>query len=522
MTDEQLPSSLRDGRYAIVRMLGEGGQAASLEAVDKREGKLVVLKRFRLQGAKSWKEVELAEREASVLSSLDHPRLPRYVEHFEEGGAFYLVTEKIEGESLAELRRRGVPMDEAFALQLLRDTAEVLAYLHGRTPPIVHRDIKPGNVIRRPDGSFALIDFGAVLHRLKPGGGSTVVGTFGYMAPEQFQGRAMPVSDVYAVAATALSVLTGREPEDLPHRGLGIDVERALSGLRIGGPLRRALASMLEPDPDRRAKRIFPVAAEGPKSDKKRQERGAQGKKDDWSGPWDDWKEWARIEKQAKKERWDALRKLQAWQVWEANRRRAALSRKERKREEHIRRRLEHSVQRAEWQARAWQMRSAQLEARRARGHHHGLPFPVQALFLVGLTIAQVAVTLALRLVVPVVLLLLSLLFGDALRRAARAVRASGKHAVFALARAKDATSGATRGLAAGDGGRERAREHGQGAEEPQKSPSFARARVEPAAFPEQDRVARAAFDDEEEIEARLDADKDPWTDEEQRAERRS
>src|SRR5689334_24248694 len=106
MTDAA-PRSLGDDRYAIVRMLGEGGQGSTFEAVDKLHGKPVAIKRFRVRGAKSWKEVELAEREAKVLSSLSHPNLPRYVEHFEEGGELFLVTDKIEGESLAELRRRG-------------------------------------------------------------------------------------------------------------------------------------------------------------------------------------------------------------------------------------------------------------------------------------------------------------------------------------------------------------------------------------------------------------------------------
>src|SRR6185437_13327347 len=134
-----------------------------------------------------------------------------------------------------------------------------LDYLHGRAPPIVHRDIKPSNVIRRPDGSFALIDFGAVRDRMKPEGGSTVVGTFGYMAPEQFQGRAMPASDVYAAGATALTLLTGREPEDLPHKGLALDVPTALAGTRVQPALVRALSTMLVPDPDTRASSIAPL-----------------------------------------------------------------------------------------------------------------------------------------------------------------------------------------------------------------------------------------------------------------------
>ncbi len=243
--------SLRAGRYVVTGSLGSGSQGETLEAVDKREGCPVAIKRFTLRGAKSWKDVELAEREATVLAALSHPSLPRYVEHFEEEGALYLVMEKIEGETLAARRKRGQALDHSQVVRFLKDAAACLRYLHGHAPPIVHRDIKPGNVILRPDGSYCVVDFGSVRDRLKPEGGSTVVGTFGYMAPEQFQGRAAPGSDVYAVAATALALLTGREPEDLPHKGLGIDVESALRG-QVDRRLITALRGMLEPDPDRR------------------------------------------------------------------------------------------------------------------------------------------------------------------------------------------------------------------------------------------------------------------------------
>ncbi|APR79949.1 Serine/threonine kinase [Minicystis rosea] len=248
-----LSESLRDGRYRLVGVLGEGAQGTTFDAVDTKTGLAVAVKRFRVRGARSWKDVELAEREAAVVAKLSHPMLPRHVEHFEEAGELFLVTEKIEGESLAARRRRGLAFDEGDVIRLLHDAADVLRYLHGRTPPIVHRDLKPSNILRRPDGSFAFIDFGAVRDRMKPEGGSTVVGTFGYMAPEQFQGRATAASDVYAIGATALSLLTGREPEDLPHVGLGIDVPRALEGSGVRAELVELLADMLEPMPEKRA-----------------------------------------------------------------------------------------------------------------------------------------------------------------------------------------------------------------------------------------------------------------------------
>lgn len=283
------PKLLRGGRYALLRKLGEGSQGQTYEAMDQgtspedreraaraapladkwaryvreqksggevqKDARLVAIKCFRVDTAKAWKDVELAEREASTLASLDHPRLPRYYEHFEENGALYLVMEKIEGESLATLRAQRRTMSVADVTRMLEDIAEALQYLHGRAPLVVHRDIKPGNILRRPDGSFALVDFGAVRDRLKLAGGSTVVGTFGYMAPEQFQGRASPRSDVYGLGATAITMLTGVDPEELPHAGLGIDVAKALPA-STPAPLLRALSAMLVPDPDRRAASI--------------------------------------------------------------------------------------------------------------------------------------------------------------------------------------------------------------------------------------------------------------------------
>jgi serine/threonine protein kinase len=250
--------TLKAGRYEVTGVLGAGAQGETLDARDTSNGQRVAVKRFSVRGAKSWKDVELAEREARVLSAITHPKLPRYIDHFEEDGALYLVMDLVEGESLAALKKRQGSLPRAELVRLLSDVGEVLDYLHGRAPPIIHRDIKPGNVIRKPDGSFSLVDFGSVRDSLKPEGGSTVVGTFGYMGPEQFQGRALPQSDVYALGATALSFLTGREPEDLPHRGLAIDVAQALPH---DPAFARVLARMLEPDPDRRATRVAPLVA---------------------------------------------------------------------------------------------------------------------------------------------------------------------------------------------------------------------------------------------------------------------
>ncbi|MDC0749358.1 serine/threonine protein kinase [Polyangium mundeleinium] len=388
------PDNLRDGRYAVVRLLGEGGQGATFEAVDKKEGQPVAVKRFRVRGAKSWKEVELAEREARVLAGLSHPGLPRYVEHFEEGGELFLVTQKIEGESLAAMQKRGATLSEADVIRFLRDASSILDYLHGRAPPVVHRDIKPSNVLRRPDGSFALIDFGAVRDKMKPEGGSTVVGTFGFMAPEQFQGRAMPASDVYAIGATAVSMLTGRQPEDLPHKGLAIDVDAAL-GRSARPALVAALVAMLEPDPDKRAGRLAPL-----------------------------------------------LEKL-----GEAPSKKTAphATKSEAKAERKAERKGEKEERRAERRAERWERRQARWEERQERWareyeSHAGsdvIPGPIAGFILFGLMVAQLAVLVGVRVIAPFVLRMLSLFFGKALREAAANVNEAGKKAHVALERAK-------------------------------------------------------------------------------------
>ncbi len=424
MAEDTPKNNLRDGRYAIVRLLGEGAQAATFEAVDKREGRPVAIKRFRVRGAKSWKEVELAEREAAVLSSLSHPGLPRYVEHFEEAGELFLVTERIEGESIAALRKRGVRLGEADVVRFLREAAAILDYLHTRAPPIVHRDIKPSNVIRKPDGSFVLIDFGAVRDRMKPEGGSTVVGTFGYMAPEQFQGRAMPVSDVYSVGATALAMLTGSEPEDLPHKGLGIDVDAAL-GKNTSPSLVTALSAMLLPDPDSRARRITPLLeglgqakTEAPRTTK---QAFSKTKSD--------------VEKDLEQSVKEAARHIEEGfarfeEEWKRNDNAGKYSRKaERKAEKAVRKAAQREA------------RARRMEQSRER-RSGSIPQPIAGIVLLALTLAQVALTLSLRVVVPVFLTVLSVIFGKSLREASSRAYAAGTTAYEAIERAKDTIRG--------------------------------------------------------------------------------
>ncbi len=239
--------------------LGVGAQAVTIAAHDRTHDRAVVIKVLELSRVRDWKAFERFERECAVLQSLDHPGVPTYLEHSrdEERGQYRLVMERIEGTSLAEDLRRGRRRTEAQLLDLLTQLLDVLQYLHGLHPAVVHRDIKPGNVVVRPDGRAALVDFGGVAKVFQPEGASTVVGTFGYMAPEQLHGRVTPACDLYALGATLAALAAGEDADRLPRKGLEVDLSEAVGP----GVLRSVLGAMLRADPDRRPESVAQVRA---------------------------------------------------------------------------------------------------------------------------------------------------------------------------------------------------------------------------------------------------------------------
>ncbi|HEY9843136.1 MAG TPA: serine/threonine-protein kinase, partial [Candidatus Obscuribacterales bacterium] len=171
--------------------------------------------------------MELFEREARMLQSLQHPRIPRLLDFFHEqnpeGVVLTMVMEHIAGPTLAERLDGGWRPPEAEVLEIARQGLELLKWLHGRQPTALHRDIKPSNLIWTDTGELYLIDFGAVKELFISKGSSTVIGTFGYMAPEQFIGQSVPASDLYGLGATLLHLLAGRAPAEIPQLGLRLD-----------------------------------------------------------------------------------------------------------------------------------------------------------------------------------------------------------------------------------------------------------------------------------------------------------
>lgn len=229
MHEAQSTGSIIQSRYQVLDILGRGGSGITYRAQDQFTGRQVALKELSLKGLSDWKKLELFEREARVLADLDHPGIPQYLDYFQIDTAdnrfFYLAQELAEGESLATLVAQGERFAETEVRRIALEILHILQYLHGLNPPIIHRDIKPQNIIRRADGQIFLVDFGAVqtVYRDTIAFGSTVVGTYGYMAPEQFRGQAYPSTDLYGLGATLLHLLTHQHPGDLPQTRLKYD-----------------------------------------------------------------------------------------------------------------------------------------------------------------------------------------------------------------------------------------------------------------------------------------------------------
>jgi serine/threonine protein kinase len=252
------------GRWHIEAWLGSGGFGTTFLARGD-DGSPVVLKQLRIDRMDDWKSLELFEREAQVLATLAHARIPRYHDFFAFDGiealapselaahprpaSLVLVQGYIEGRSLREAIAAGRRFEAADVERILRDLLDVLAYLHGLHPPVIHRDIKPENVVLDTGGRPHLVDFGAIQARLVAPNhvASTAVGTFGYVAMEQIMGQARPASDLYALAMTLLVSITHAAPDSLPIDPHSSKVDVRAASPHLPEPIARTLDAMLEP-----------------------------------------------------------------------------------------------------------------------------------------------------------------------------------------------------------------------------------------------------------------------------------
>jgi serine/threonine protein kinase len=255
------PGPLLGGRFRLGKALSKGSQGELFLATDTKakgaDATEVVVKRLTPRG--TWKSFELFEREAKVLSQLRHAGVPRHYATIEEPpGTFTLVMQYVPGENLRELAQRR-RLSEVELRDILIRCLEILDYLHTRSPPVIHRDIKPSNIVRSADGRCSLVDFGGVLDHTRDKGGSTIVGTFGYMAPEQLHGQVTPAADLYSLGATMVALAGGVEPEDVPRKGLRMDLAKQLPSLEPS--FRHVLEEMTETDPDKRPQRAREVVA---------------------------------------------------------------------------------------------------------------------------------------------------------------------------------------------------------------------------------------------------------------------
>lgn len=255
--------TLLEGRYKIVKILGQGGMGAVYLAEDQRLPTTWAIKEMKREGLSAQElqdAAELFRSEARLLSDLRHRNLPRIVDFFQQDVQLYLVMDFVEGETLEARLLRDGPLALPLALDLCLQIADVLDYLHTRKEPVIFRDFKPGNVMLTPQNEVKLVDFGiARIFRQDQSTDTKALGTPGYAAPEQYgKGQSGPRTDLYAFGATMHHALSGRDPTAEPF------VFPALSTFRQDLPpaLIALLESCLALQPNERPESAFAVKRE--------------------------------------------------------------------------------------------------------------------------------------------------------------------------------------------------------------------------------------------------------------------
>ncbi|WP_245912211.1 serine/threonine protein kinase [Brunnivagina elsteri] len=230
--NENTSNQILNERYQVINELGRQTGRRTFLSLDLQNQQKVVVKVLYLGQDFDWQDLKLFEREAETLKSLNHPQIPRYLDYFElettNDKGFGLVQTYVAAKSLEEQLQAGRRFSESEIKELAISLLKILNYLHQQQPSIIHRDIKPSNILLtnrsgNSVGEVYLVDFGSVQNiAAQEGGTITVVGTYGYMPPEQFGGRTKPASDLYSLGATLIYLMTGLHPTELPQQDLRI------------------------------------------------------------------------------------------------------------------------------------------------------------------------------------------------------------------------------------------------------------------------------------------------------------
>lgn len=213
--------SLIDGKYRVLRKVGQGGMSVVYMALNERANKTWAIKEVRKDGTSNFDVVRQGLIvETDMLKKLDHPHLPSIIDVIDGDGSFLIVMDYIEGKTLGDLLKEFGAQTQDSVIDWAKQLCDVLGYLHSRKPPIIYRDMKPSNVMLKPDGNVVLFDFGTAReYKIASLEDTTCLGTRGYAAPEQYGGHGQTDArtDIYCLGATMYHLLTGHNPGEPPY-----------------------------------------------------------------------------------------------------------------------------------------------------------------------------------------------------------------------------------------------------------------------------------------------------------------
>ena len=244
--------SLVDGKYKILSEIGHGGMSVVYMAINEKANKTWAIKEVRRDGVIDYEAVKQGLIvETDMLKKLNHPHLPSIVDVIENEDTFLIVMDYIEGNPLSKTLSEYGAQPQEIVIEWAKQLCDVLGYLHTREPAIIYRDLKPSNIMLKPDGNLMLIDFGTAReYKEKNIEDTTCLGTIGYAAPEQFggMGQTDARTDIYCLGATMYHLVTGRNPSEPPYEIKPIrEINPALSS-----GLEQIINKCTQKDPDNR------------------------------------------------------------------------------------------------------------------------------------------------------------------------------------------------------------------------------------------------------------------------------